>query len=125
MAEGREYSLEDQQQNERDEEDPETGHGRCEIGCDDDVDGPFGVSEMIEQQKPGDGEKAERGGIREAGWLVYPLLLVTGLRMVVRDFLSGQTLGLVIALAAYGFALIVSTKMMKTRTGTPDQNPPE
>ncbi len=71
------------------------------------------------------GAFARRWGIREAGWLVYPLLLVTGLRMVVRDFLSGQTLVLVIALAAYGFALIVSTKMMKTTTGSPDQNPPE
>ena len=71
------------------------------------------------------GALASRWGIREAGWLVYPLLLVTGLRMVVRDFLSGQTLVLVIALAAYGLALIVSTKMMRTRTETPDQNPPE
>ena len=71
------------------------------------------------------GALASRWRIREAGWLVYPLLLVTGLRMVVRDFLSGQTLVLVIAFAAYGFALIVSTKMMKTTTGTPDQNPPE
>ena len=68
------------------------------------------------------GALASRWGIREAGWLIYPLLLVTGLRMVVRDFLSGQTLVLVIALAAYGFALIVSTKMLKTSTGTADQD---
>jgi hypothetical protein len=68
---------------------------------------------------------ANRWGIREAGWLVYPLLLVTGLRMVVRDFLSGQTLVLVIALAGYGFALIVSTKMLKTSTGTLDPDPQE
>jgi len=71
------------------------------------------------------GALASRWGIREAGWLVYPLLLVTGLRLVVRDVLSGQTLVLVIALAAYGFALIVSTKMLKTSTGTPDHDPPE
>jgi len=56
--------------------------------------------------------------------LVYPFLLVTGSRMVVRDFPSGQTLVLVIALAAYGFALIVSTKMMRATTGKPEQNPP-
>ncbi len=62
------------------------------------------------------GAMASRWGIREAGWLVYPLLLVTGLRMVVRDFPSGQTLVLVIALAAYGFALIASTKMLKAGT---------
>ena len=68
---------------------------------------------------------ANRWGLREAGWLVYPLLLVTGLRMVARDFTSGQTLVLVIALAVYGFALIVSTKLMRIGAGTPDHNPSE
>jgi len=54
----------------------------------------------------------KRWGIVEAGWLVYPLLVVTGLRMVAIDFSSGKTLVLVIALAAYGTALIVSTRLI-------------
>ena len=58
---------------------------------------------------------AKRLEIPEAGWLVYPFLALTGLRMVVRDVFSGQTLVLVIALAAYGFALIASTKMVGLR----------
>ena len=66
---------------------------------------------------------ASRWGIGEAGWLVYPFLLATGLRMVVRDFTSGQTIVLVIALAAYGFALIVSTKTVRISAGTPDHDP--
>jgi len=55
---------------------------------------------------------AKRWGIVEAGWLVYPLLILVGLRMVAIDFSSGKTLVLVIALAAYGTALIVSTKLI-------------
>jgi len=66
---------------------------------------------------------ARRWGIAEAGWLVYPFLLLTGLRMIAREFLSGQTLVLVIALAAYGFALIVSTKMVGVGIGAPDGDP--
>jgi len=60
---------------------------------------------------------ARRWELPEAGWLVYPFLVATGLRMVARDFLSGRTVVLVIALAAYGIALIVSTKMVKTSLG--------
>jgi hypothetical protein len=66
---------------------------------------------------------ASRWGIREAGWLVTPLLLVTGLRMVARDFTSGKTLALVIALAAYGFALIVATRLLRKGEGVPVRDP--
>jgi len=62
---------------------------------------------------------ARRWGIVEAGWLVYPLLIFVGLRMVAIDFSSGKTLVLVIALAAYGMALIVSTRLI----GRPDPRP--
>lgn len=55
---------------------------------------------------------ARKWGVREAGWLVYPFLALGGLRMIVCDFLSGQTLVLVIALAAYGVGLIVATKLV-------------
>jgi hypothetical protein len=66
---------------------------------------------------------AKRWGLVEAGWLVFPFLVVTGLRMIARDFLSGQTHVLVIALAAYGIALIVSTKMVKPSLGTAGHGP--
>lgn len=55
-----------------------------------------------------------RWGIAEAGWLVYPFLLATGLRMIATDLSSGRTLVLVIALTAYGAALIVSTRLLRT-----------
>jgi hypothetical protein len=55
---------------------------------------------------------SHRWGIVEAGWLVYPLLVLIGLRMIAIDFSSGKTVVLVIALAAYGTALIVSTRLI-------------
>jgi len=64
------------------------------------------------------GFMAKRWGVVEAGWLVYPLLLATGLRMVARDFLSGRTVVLVVALAAYGVALIFSTRLVGIRQST-------
>lgn len=63
---------------------------------------------------------ASRGRVVEAGWLVYPFLAVTGVRMVAADFSSGKTLVLVIALAAYGTALIISTWLLRgARTRVP------
>ena len=56
---------------------------------------------------------AARGRVSEAGWLVYPFLAVTGLRMVAVDLSSGNTLVLVIALTAYGASLIVSTRLLR------------
>jgi len=57
---------------------------------------------------------ASRWGIREAGWVVYPLLALTGLRVVLTDLASGRTVVFVIALAAYGAALIVSPKILRS-----------
>lgn len=57
---------------------------------------------------------ASRWGIREGGWLVYPLLALTGLRVVLVDLASGRTVVFVIALAAYGAALIVSPKLLRS-----------
>jgi hypothetical protein len=58
---------------------------------------------------------AWRWGVREAGWLVYPLLAVTGLRIVLVDLASGRTVVFVIVLAAYGAALITSPKILRSR----------
>lgn len=59
---------------------------------------------------------ASRWGIREAGWIVYPLLAATGIRVVFVDIASGRTIVLVMALAAYGAALIVSPKILRSRS---------
>jgi hypothetical protein len=58
---------------------------------------------------------ASRQGVREAGWLVYPLLALTGLRVVLADLASGRTVVFVIALTAYGAALITSPKILRSR----------
>ena len=62
---------------------------------------------------------ASRWGVREAGWLVYPLLALTGLRIVLVDLASGRTVVFVIALAAYGAALITSPKILRSKRDQP------
>jgi len=57
---------------------------------------------------------AGRWGVIEAGWLVYPLLVLTGLQVVFHDLASGSTLALVFTLAAYGVALIVSPRLVRS-----------
>ena len=57
---------------------------------------------------------ASRWGVREAGWVVYPLLALTGLRVVLTDLASGRTAVFGIALAAYGAALILSPRLLRT-----------
>ena len=57
---------------------------------------------------------ASRWGIREAGWVVYPLLALTGLRVLLTDLASGRTVVFVIALAAYGTALVLSPRLLRT-----------
>jgi hypothetical protein len=52
--------------------------------------------------------------VREAAWVVYPLLAVTGLRVLLSDLGSDRTIVLVVALAAYGAALILSPRLLRT-----------
>lgn len=63
---------------------------------------------------------ASRWGVREAGWVVYPLLALTGLRVLLADLASGRTVVFVIALAAYGVALITSPKILRSRRVRPE-----
>lgn len=56
---------------------------------------------------------------REAGWLVYPLLVVTGLKLMLADFPQGRPDTLFAALALYGVALIVAPRMLRTLSRTP------
>lgn len=50
---------------------------------------------------------------REAAWLVYPLLILIGLKLLFADFPSGRPETLFIALAAYGCALIAVPRLMR------------
>ena len=49
--------------------------------------------------------------IREAGWLIYPLLIAAGLKILLEDFRQSEPATLFVALIAYGCALIVGPRL--------------
>ena len=53
---------------------------------------------------------------REAGWLIYPLLVVLGAKLLLSDLPSGRPVTLFIALAAYGIALITAPRALRHRS---------
>jgi hypothetical protein len=59
---------------------------------------------------------SRRARFREWAWLVYPLLVLIGLKMVAQDFKYSRPATLFIALAVYGTALIVAPRLRR-RTG--------
>jgi hypothetical protein len=56
---------------------------------------------------------ARAPGGREATWLVYPLLLLTGAKVVLVDFPGGHPETLFAALALYGVALILAPRLLR------------
>jgi hypothetical protein len=56
---------------------------------------------------------SRRARFREWTWLVYPLLVVIGLKMVVQDFKFSRPATLFIALALYGAALILAPRLRR------------
>jgi hypothetical protein len=56
---------------------------------------------------------ARHDRFREWAWLVYPLLVVIGLKMVAQDFKHSRPATLFIALALYGIALIVAPRLRR------------
>ena len=52
-------------------------------------------------------------GGREAGWLMYPLLVATGLKLIFIDLRLGRPQTLFAALALYGVALIVAPRLLR------------
>jgi hypothetical protein len=54
---------------------------------------------------------------REWGWLVYPLLVGIGLKMVAQDFVHSRPATLFIAMAFYGTALIVAPRLRRPSRG--------
>jgi hypothetical protein len=54
---------------------------------------------------------------RALRWLVYPLLVVCGLKLVAEDLRLGSPAMLFVAFATFGIALIVAPRLL--RSGTP------
>ena len=53
----------------------------------------------------------------EAGWLSYPLLGVTGIKMLLEDLPRGRPASLILAFALYGAALILVPRLRARRRG--------
>jgi hypothetical protein len=53
------------------------------------------------------------GRLREAAWLVYPLLVAGGLKLLFEDLRSGHPAALVLSFALYGGALILAPRLAK------------
>jgi hypothetical protein len=49
----------------------------------------------------------------EARWLVYPVLILVGLKLILEDFPHGRPLTLFIALALVGGALILVARLLR------------
>jgi hypothetical protein len=58
---------------------------------------------------------ARHDRLKEWAWLVYPLLVIVGLKMVAQDFKHSRPATLFIALALYGIALIVAPRLRRER----------
>ncbi|HXY39694.1 MAG TPA: hypothetical protein VEQ10_08495 [Vicinamibacteria bacterium] len=59
---------------------------------------------------------ARRGELPELGWLVYPLLVLGGMKLLLQDLRDGRPATLVISLALYGLVLTLAPRLMKPRT---------
>jgi hypothetical protein len=53
---------------------------------------------------------------REAAWLVYPVLIAGGFKLILEDFLLGRAAELFGALALYGATLILAPRLLRTGT---------
>ena len=62
---------------------------------------------------------ARRDGFREWAWLVYPMLVIVGLKMVAQDLKYSRPATLFIAMALYGIALIVAPRLRRARGRAP------
>ena len=56
---------------------------------------------------------SRRARFREWAWLVYPLLVATGIKMIAQDFKDSRPATLFVALAVFGVALIVAPRLRR------------
>ena len=59
-----------------------------------------------------------RAELSEAGWLAYPLLGVTGLKILLEDLSRGRPATLILAFACYGLGLIVVPRIRAAARGS-------
>jgi hypothetical protein len=55
------------------------------------------------------------GGFVEGAWVVYPLLILTGLKFLLEDLRAGRPATLFVGFALYGLALIVGPWLCRRR----------
>jgi len=60
-------------------------------------------------------------GFVEGAWLVYPLLILTGLKFLLEDFRAGRPATLFLSFALYGLALIAGPWLCRRRSGTEEE----
>jgi hypothetical protein len=53
----------------------------------------------------------------EGAWLVYPLLVLTGVKFILEDFRAGRPATLFVSFALYGLALIVGPRLCRRPGG--------
>jgi len=58
---------------------------------------------------------SRRSALPELGWLVYPLIALTGFKLVIQDLPHGRPATLVLSLALYGAVLILAPRLTKRR----------
>ena len=58
----------------------------------------------------------------EARWLVYPVLVLTGIKLFVEDFPNGNPVSLFVALGFVGTALLLTARLLRQE---PDEDAPE
>ena len=56
---------------------------------------------------------ARNSEIVELSWFVNPLLIITGLKLLVEDLRHGKPVGLFLAFACFGIALIVAPRLRR------------
>ncbi len=59
----------------------------------------------------------QRGRLPELGWLVYPTVALSGMKLVTQDLRDGRPATLVASLALYGVVLILAPRLMRPRQG--------
>jgi hypothetical protein len=62
---------------------------------------------------------ARRRALPELAWLVYPLIVLGGLKLLAQDLRHGRPATLVLSLALYGLVLTLAPRLLKAEAGRP------